>query len=94
LFQSALFETRNLCQQNSQFYVTNQEKYLHFNKIYSDASKSAQGVGFAVTQNNISIRLTNVYKYIKDAGRVGVKVVVVGDEGGYDSSGLLERGVV
>jgi hypothetical protein len=30
-----------------------QDKFPYFSKMYTDASKSAQGVGFAITQDNI-----------------------------------------
>jgi hypothetical protein len=30
-----------------------QDKFPHFSKMYTDASKSTQGIGFAITQDNI-----------------------------------------
>ncbi|XP_060856603.1 uncharacterized protein LOC132934323 [Metopolophium dirhodum] len=39
----------------SQFYEIIQDKYSHFEKIYTDASKSTQGVGFSIIQKNITL---------------------------------------
>ena len=40
---------------NSLFYDIIQTKYPHFIKIYTNASKSAHGVGFATFQDNITL---------------------------------------
>jgi len=40
---------------NSLFYDIIQIKYPHFIKIYTDASKSTHGVGFAISQDNITL---------------------------------------
>lgn len=39
----------------SQFYEVIQDKFSHFEKIYTDASKSTQGVGFSTIQINITL---------------------------------------